>query len=73
MGYPKNKEGLRGIARATYHCTVPIEEIAHPFVPPWEDQPAQSSWRQYRMRHLNRALREGRGLRPTSEAQAADR
>ena len=35
MGYPKNKEGLRGLARATYRCTVPIEEIAHPFVPPW--------------------------------------
>ena len=57
MGYPTNKEGLRGIARATYHCTVPIEEIAHPFVPPWEDQPPQSSWRQHCMRKLNRALR----------------
>ena len=59
MGYPTNKEGLRGIARATYHCTVPIEEIAHPFVPPWEDQPPQSSWRQHCMRKLNRALRCG--------------
>ena len=39
MGYPTNKEGLRGLARATYHCTVPIEEIAHPFVPHWEAQP----------------------------------
>ena len=27
MGYPTNKEGLRGLARATYHCTVPIEEF----------------------------------------------
>ena len=62
MGYPKNKEGLRGIARATYHSTVPIDEIAHPFVPPWEDQPPQSSWRQHCMRKLNRALREGREL-----------
>lgn len=60
MGYPTNKEGLRGLARATYHCTVPIEEIAHPFVPPWEDQPPQSSWRQHCMCKRNRALREGR-------------
>ena len=45
VGYPTNKEGLRGLARATYHCTVPIDEIAHPFVPPWKDQPPQSSWR----------------------------
>lgn len=59
MGYPTNKEGLRGLARATYHCTVPVEEVAHPFVPPWEDQPPQPSWRQHRMRKLNRALRDG--------------
>ena len=62
MGYPTNKEGLRGLARATYHCTVPIEEIAHPFVPPWEDQPPLPSWRQHCMRKLNRALREERKL-----------
>ena len=70
MGYPKNKEGLRGIARATYHSTVPIDEIAHPFVPPWEDQPPQSSWRRHRMRKLNRALREGREL-PGPKAKAS--
>ncbi len=69
MGYPTNKEGLRGLARATYHCTVPIEEIAHPFVPPWEDQPPQPSWRRHQMRKLNRAVRDGHeGLGPTAES-----
>ncbi len=66
MGYPTNKEGLRGLARATYHCTVPIDEIAHPFVPPSEDQPRPSSWRRHQMRELNRALRDGRDETPDS-------
>ena len=67
MGYYPSDPALKGrLARVTYRCTVPREEITQLATSPYDDPPPPSSW----IRHLAKTGRTARRA-PVNEAEDA--